>query len=151
MNSEKYLIETAKTVESAVTKAINKLECSRDEVDVEILDDGSKKKFMGLIKRPVTVKVGIKKDITNVKLIVENLLSLMGINGKVFERKEGSTNVLKILTAGYDGLLIGKGGKTLDALQYIVTRMAKKSGISAPFYITVGDYKRAFEKHNGSR
>jgi predicted RNA-binding protein Jag len=74
---------------------------------------------------------------------MEKLLSLMGIEGQVFEVKEGSRNLIKVYTAGYDGLLIGRGGRTLNALQYIVSRMARKAGIKLPFQIQIGDHKRS--------
>ncbi|MCK4233610.1 Jag N-terminal domain-containing protein [candidate division WOR-3 bacterium] len=142
MTTNGYCIETGKTVEEAVAKAIKNLECSKDEIKVEILDKGGKKKFLGLVKTPVTVKVSLKDDLSKVKTIIEDILSLMEIEGEIFETKVGSDNIIKIFTAGYDGLLIGKGGRTLNALQYLVSKMAKKSGINLSFYITVGNYKR---------
>ncbi len=143
MTPEKYFIETGKTIEEAISKIIKKLKCSRNEIEIEILDNGGGKKLLGLVRTPVTVKVALKDELAKIRSIIEDLLSLMKIEGEVFETKEGLTNILRIYTAGYDGLLIGKGGKTLNALQYIVSKMAKKSGINLPFYITVGDYKRS--------
>lgn len=143
MNPEEHCIETGKTVDEAVSKAIRTLGCRRNEVEVRVLDDGKKRKFLGLVKTPVTVRVMRTAELTKVKGMVETLLSLMKIEGQVFEVKEGSRNIIKIYTAGYDGLLIGKGGRTLNAFQYIVSRMAKKSGIKLPFQIQIGDHKKA--------
>ncbi len=143
MNPEEYRIETGRTVDEAVSKAVRALGCCRDEVKIEVLEKGGKRRFLGFVKSPASVKVTRSAGLTRVKTIVENLLSLMGIEGQVFEAKEGSRNLVKIYTAGYDGLLIGRGGKTLNALQHIVSRMARKAGIKLPFQIQIGDHKRA--------
>lgn len=146
MNPEEYLIETGKTVEEAISKAMKKLNCTKNEVEISILDKGGKKRFLGLLKTPVTVKISLKDNLAKIRNIIEEILSFMQIEGEIFEKRDGSKNILSIYTAGYDGLLIGKGGKTLDAIQYIVSKMAKKTGIDIPFYITVGDYKRPYNR-----
>ncbi|TET19781.1 MAG: KH domain-containing protein [Candidatus Cloacimonadota bacterium] len=141
MSSKEYCIETGKTVDEAVDKAIKNLACSRADVEVEIIDKG-KKGFLGIFSSPVTVRVSLQGGLSKVKTIIQDILVLMDIDGQVFEAKEGKINILRIYTAGYDGLLIGRGGKTLNALQHVVSRMARKSGIRLPFYIRVGDYKQ---------
>ncbi len=143
MNREEHRIETGKTVDEAVSKAIRLLGCCRDDVRVEVLDQGGKPRFLGMAKTPATVKVTRMPELTKIKVMVKELLSLMDIEGQVFEVKEGTRNVVKIYTAGYDGLLIGRGGRTLNALQYVVSRMAKKAGIRLPFKIQIGDHKKA--------
>lgn len=151
MNSDDYCIERGKTVEEAISKGIERLDCSKEDVDIEVLEEGGKRKFLGLVTTPATIKVTLKKELTKAKKIVENILNLMDIDGKVFEKKKGSSNILHIYTAGYDGLLIGRGGKTLSALQYIVSKIAKRSGIKLSFSITVGDYNQNAKKKHGSR
>lgn len=143
MNLEEHRIETGRTVDEAVSKAIRVLGCCRDDVKVEILDKGGKAKFLGLVKTPATVKVTRMPDLAKIKAMVEELLLLMDIEGQVFEVREGTRNIVKIYTAGYDGLLIGRGGRTLNALQYVVSRMARKAGIKLPFKIQIGDHKKA--------
>jgi spoIIIJ-associated protein len=143
MSPEEHCIETGRTVDEAVSKAIRTLGCCADEVKVEVLEDGGKRRLLGLIRTPVTVKVTRTGELTRVKEIVEQLLSLMQIEGQVFDVKEGSRNIVKVYTAGYDGLLIGRGGRTLNAIQYIVSRMAKKAGIKLHFQIQIGDRKKA--------
>jgi spoIIIJ-associated protein len=143
MNLQDHRVETGRTVDEAVSKAIQALGCCRDDVRVEILDKGGKRKFLGFVKTPATVRVTRTAELTKIKVIVEKLLSLMGIEGQVFEVKEGSRNLVKVYTAGYDGLLIVRGGRTLNALQYIVSRMARKAGIKLPFQIQIGDQKRS--------
>jgi predicted RNA-binding protein Jag len=142
MNPEDQRIETGKTVDEAVSRAVRALGCCRDDVRVEVLDKGGKPRFLGLARTPVTVRVSRTSELTKIKAMVEKLISLMGIEGQVFEVKEGSRNLVKIYTAGYDGLLIGRGGRTLNALQYIVFRMARKAGIKLSFQIQIGDHKR---------
>lgn len=143
MIQEEHRIETGRTVDEAVSKAIQAMGCCRDDVRIEVLDKGGKRGFLGFVKTPATVRVTRTGELAKIRAMVEELLSLMGIEGQVFEVKEGSRNLVKIYTAGYDGLLIGRGGRTLNALQYIISRMARKSGIRLPFKIQIGDHKKA--------
>jgi len=55
LTPEKYFIETGKTIEEAISKVIKKLKCSRNEIEIEILDNGGGKKLLGLVRTPITV------------------------------------------------------------------------------------------------
>lgn len=64
--------------------------------------------------------------------IVGEILKLMGMPSEIRIREEG---VLEIVGDG-SGLIIGKRGQTLDALQFIVNRIVNKSR-QEPIYITL--------------
>lgn len=66
------------------------------------------------------------------KNVVEEILKLMGMPSEVRIREEG---ILEIVGDG-SGLIIGKRGQTLDALQFIVNRIVNKSR-QEPVYITL--------------
>lgn len=59
-----YVIKTGKTVDEAVREAINELNITRDNAEIEVLDEGQKG-FLGLIgSKDATVKVWPKVDET---------------------------------------------------------------------------------------
>lgn len=69
-----YLIKTGKTVDEAVSEALTELNKTRDEVEVEIIEEASKG-FLGLIgNKEATVKVTVIKD---AKEIVREIFSDM--------------------------------------------------------------------------
>lgn len=73
-----------------------------------------------------------KEEMDKACRIVTELLSLMNISAKVSVRDE---NTIEMVGDG-SGLLIGKRGQTLDALQFIVNRILNKNR-EEPVYVTV--------------
>jgi spoIIIJ-associated protein len=84
-------------------------------------------------KRPAPVQQAVpREEMENACRIVTEILDLMNISAKVSERGE---NTIEVVGDG-SGLLIGKRGQTLDALQFIVNRMLNKNR-EEPVYVTV--------------
>ena len=73
-----------------------------------------------------------QESLNEVKDIVSDILKLMGMPSEVRVVEDG---MLEILGDG-SGLIIGKRGQTLDALQFIVNRIVNKSK-KEPVYITL--------------
>ncbi len=61
------------------------------------------------------------------KVFVEGLLSHMGLSFPVNVETNGDCAIITIEGDG-SGLLIGKGGQTLDAIQYITNKVLNKNG-----------------------
>jgi spoIIIJ-associated protein len=128
--------KTAKTVDLAVEEALKQLGAHRDEVEVEIIDAGSKG-LLGMGAKPAHVKVTAKFDPEKAaKSFIKDIGAAMGIMIGV------ETNVndrqLDITLSGENmGILIGKRGQTLDALQYLVSLAVNKG--TAPYFNVVID------------
>ncbi len=116
--------QEARTVEEAVDLALKKLNISRDQAEITVLDEGSKGLF-GLIgnknarvevkHRPDPVKVGhefLEKVFSSTTLSVEV---------EVVEKETNDEQVLYNLRSPDLGIVIGHRGETLDALQYITS------------------------------
>ena len=121
------LEKSAKTVDEAVTDALVELGLTSDQVDVEILDEGSKG-LLGLFGSKLA-KVRVTKKV-NLKDIAENFLSdllkAMDISSKITLTEEDK-NTLSINLEGEEmGVLIGKRGQTLDAVQYLTSLVVNK-------------------------
>ncbi len=120
----KYIIKSAKTVEEATQEALTELNLTREEVEVEVLEE-AKNGFLGLIgSRDGKVKVTEIKNIEKLsKEFLEKIILSMDLQASIEIEKRG--NVLDIDIVGIDpeekGIIIGKRGNTLDAMQYLLS------------------------------
>lgn len=119
--------KSAKSVELAVQEALSELGITRDDAEIEVLEEGAKG-FLGLGAKDATVRV-TKKTPDVAKLAVDFLTDVtkaMGLD-VAFETELTDGNALKIEMSGEKmGLLIGKRGDTLNALQYLTSMAVNK-------------------------
>jgi spoIIIJ-associated protein len=149
---------SAKTVEEATQKALTQLNVGLDEVEVTVLNAG-KGGILGLGSEDarILVKLLIPKnsEVSEVeeisKDVLDNLLAKMGIEAKISIEKprtlpaeEGEAEPVVINIIGDDlGILIGRRGQTLDALQYFVRLItSRKTKSRTPIMIDVEGYKK---------
>lgn len=139
------------TIDEAIENALRILGVERDKVTVDILAEGTKG-FLGIGTKKARVRASLRKilagekeenrgerhpsneekfpeeEIKEVvqkgKEVLTEILRLMGVNATI-EVKTGETGEAIILDIHGDkgGLLIGRRGQTLEALQYLVTRI----------------------------
>ena len=126
MNRE--VIATGRKVDEELDKAYEQLGISRDEAQFEILDL-PKKGFLGLGASPAKVRVFI--EVSKALCAVDYLQSIfhqMGLDQVQIDVTE-TENCANITLSG-DGLgvLIGRRGETLDALQYLTSLYVNKGG-----------------------
>lgn len=134
-----------KTTEDAIEAACKKLNLSRDELNVEILEPGSAGIFGLVGGRKAKIRVSLlhektpektpektdsdtpdENDVTVAKEALEKLLGLIPIEATVTAGRQDGRITLSI-EGDSSGLLIGRRGRTLDALQYIVNKIANKA------------------------
>ena len=71
----KVIEMTGKTVEEALNHALNELKLTKDKVDVEIIDEGSKGLFNLIGTKPAKIKVTTKPDsLDDAKTFLVNVL-----------------------------------------------------------------------------
>jgi spoIIIJ-associated protein len=81
-------------------------------------------------------------DADRTREIVEGILSAMRIDGAVSVEKDGSGTRVQVRTEASDGLLIGRHGQTLLALEHIAHRILTKARDDRPVVpIDVGGYR----------
>jgi len=136
-----------KNVEEAITKGLERLGVSRDEIEYEVLDGGSNGVFGLIGTKPAKVVVRRKSADGEVgSKIVEmtnDLLRLMGSGGAVTTRLEDDIHRVDIETSGVDGLLIGKKGESLEDIGHLLRRMVgKQLKKSVRMDVDVGGYKK---------
>ncbi|MFJ8528937.1 RNA-binding cell elongation regulator Jag/EloR [Bacillus sp. NPDC094106] len=122
-------IITAKgqTVELAVQDALRQLKVPKDQVDIQIIDEG-KRGFLGLIgNRPAVVEVVVKKDpIQEAEQYLQSVVQSMGVDVVITKTVKGR-EVEFTISGENVGVLIGKRGHTLNSLQYLTKLVANRS------------------------
>lgn len=121
----------AKTMEEALTKASEQLGRSRDELEVEVISENSNKLFGIIGGSRVKIKASIREprpeECTQLaKEVLENILYRFGVSTAVEVTEDSECINLEIKSDG-SGILIGRKGQTLDALQYLVNKIARRS------------------------
>lgn len=146
-----YVEAEGNTIDEAIKNALKTLGVERDKVTVDILAEG-KRGILGIGAKKARVRASLRKSLfaeeeqkrgeqhpaqeerpsrdkiaaigQKGKEVLGEILTLMGVNAAV-EIKLGETEMEIILNIQGDsgGLLIGRRGQTLDALQYLLTRI----------------------------
>ncbi|WP_101841854.1 RNA-binding cell elongation regulator Jag/EloR [Halobacillus sp. Marseille-P3879] len=115
----KQLTATGTTVEEAVQSALEQLQTSKDQVNVEVIDEG-KKGFFGVFgTKPAIVKVAIQKDpVQDAESFILEVAEQMGAPVQVKSETSGREIFIE-MTGEKIAMLIGKRGQTLNSLQYL--------------------------------
>lgn len=126
--------KTGKTVDEAVIEALKILNATINEVEINVLEQGSKGIF-GFGSKPARVLVKkIFDPISISKNFLREIFASMNMVVEV-EAELVDNKQLNINLKGEDmGVIIGKRGQTLDSLQYLVNLVVNKSDAS---YISV--------------
>jgi len=123
-----YIIKESETVEKAVSMALEELKADINEVEIDILQNPTTG-FLGLMSKDAKVKVSIiNGPKEKASKFLDLLLKKMNIDCDY--KMEFDNDTLDIVVNNIDGkekgILIGKRGKNLDSLQYILSLIVNK-------------------------
>ncbi len=122
----KKVVATAKTIDDAVEKALKELNVSRDRVSVRILEEPSKGLFGLIGSREAKVEVEFVYDpIDEGRRFLADVLTKMKVEATIETRPQEEGYLFDIVGKNL-GLIIGRRGQTLDALQYLVNVVANR-------------------------
>lgn len=119
-----------KTVEEAIAVACQTLELPRERLEIEIVARESSGIFgiFGSKKAKIRVtpkEAPIQSTVQQAKNILTRILEHVHVPTVVEAESSGDQITLNIISNG-SGLLIGKRGKTLQALQYLVSKICQR-------------------------
>ena len=140
------LVETeGENIDDAIQNALKLLGVSRDKITVDIITEG-RKGILGFGAQKARVRAQLRKPplgqtpepeatrepaplsveaaalAEKAETALREILRLMGVKATLEVRTSGDETTLQI-HAENSGLLIGRKGQTLEALQYLVTRI----------------------------
>lgn len=132
-----------KTIEEAINKACAELNAPREDLEIEVLSNGSSG-FLGLVgaKKALiraTLKSSTEKSPSldpasasssdslaeKAQKTLKEILSFLGMEAKIQIKDEPDRLRISFKGDG-SGLLIGRQGQTLDALEYLVNKIVHK-------------------------
>lgn len=123
----KELEVSGRTVEDALRSALLRLGVSREEVDYEVIDEGSKGLFGIFGARTAKIRVVVKQNPVDklVKFLKEVTIAMgLLIDVEVSVKEQTISANIKGENLG---VLIGRRGETLDALQYLSNLVVNKN------------------------
>lgn len=148
-------VMSGKTVEEAIEVALKELDASREGVEVEILSRG-KSGFLGIGSEPARVRVkkipssqgaaSLAMDVVNTILSGAGVKTLTTLRS-AYDSQAGGPVI--DITGDDSGLLIGRRGETLRALQYLVN-LVVKNNIPEENLRVVLDIERYRERRHNS-
>ncbi|MEN0651300.1 RNA-binding cell elongation regulator Jag/EloR [Caldifermentibacillus hisashii] len=115
----KELTATGQTVEEAIEKGISQLKVSREKVDIKVIDEGKKGIFGIFGSRLAIVKLTVNVDpVMEAKQFLSDVCKQMDVEVNIESTIDGKYVYFQ-LNSDKTGLLIGKRGQTLNALQIL--------------------------------
>jgi spoIIIJ-associated protein len=163
------------TIEKAIENALKLLGVEREKITVDILSEG-KKGILGFGSQKARILATLRKSAIDLrasesepapvkeqplvaaeaaamgqkaKEVLAEILNLMGISAEVELRVGEKTDETVVeIRAENSGLLIGRKGQTLEALQYLVSRIAgERGGMEGPHIVVdIENYRQRRRK-----
>jgi len=158
------------TIDAAIESALKLLGVGRDKITVDIVAEG-RKGILGFGAQKAKIRASLRKSAVDLatteverpvvestapavdaSVVVEkatsvltDILRLMGFTASVEQKTthdNGEETILQI-KADNSGLLIGRKGQTLEALQYLVTRIAgeRQGGDGPHIVVDIENYR----------
>lgn len=121
------IIASGKTIEDAVKNGLAQLKVTEDRVNVVVIEQPTKG-FLGLIgakeaKVELELMIDAKEE---AERFIRDVAQAMGLSVELTWNQSKEGLLLSISCNGDLGMIIGRRGQTLDALQYLVTIVANR-------------------------
>ncbi len=122
-----WLEVTGRNVEEAIEEACRRFNVSKVDLKTEVLEEGSKG-FLGIGSKPSKVKISLKPQavVPFAEGVLSRLLRAMSLPDKVKSQKDSDGNPVLNIQGPSSGTLIGRHGHTLEAMQYLVSKVVQR-------------------------
>lgn len=125
----KSVIKVGKTVDEAIEQALIELDANRNDVSIEVIEEPSRGIFGLIGVRDAKVKVSLTFDpIELADNFISKILTSMDIKGvNIITKEKENLNIdITDISSTDMGIIIGKRGNTLDAIQYLLSLAINK-------------------------
>lgn len=123
----KEITVSGKSIDEAVAQALEQLETTKENVEINVIEE-PKKGFLGIIgTKPARVQVVAKPNpIREALVYLETVLEQMGLKAKISINKISERSCDCEIKSEQIAVIIGKRGQTLNALQDLTNLVANK-------------------------
>jgi spoIIIJ-associated protein len=155
---ETYEFE-GKNTEEAIQNASRELDLPVEEFNIDVIEPGSAGIFGLVGGKKAKIRVTVKSapepeapeaeeggDAKVAQEVLQKILSLIPVDASVEGRQQEEGRINLTIKGDQSGLLIGRKGKTLDALQFLVNKIVNKTlDKKVDVVIDSEDYRRRRE------
>lgn len=129
------------TVDEAIEAALAELGVGRESVGVEVLEEGSRG-FLGISAAKARVRVTVTETQgRQAAEFVSEVMDKMGATGDIEVVEDDETITINV-SGPSAGLLIGKRGETLAAIQTIAGVVLRRNDIKKKLVLDIEDYRK---------
>jgi spoIIIJ-associated protein len=130
------------TIDEAIANALSMLRVAREQVEIEILANATRG-VLGFGGKPARVRATVRESLglpvsrgpraMRAQEMLAEILRHMGADCTVERRPDPEPGIVALAVHGSDsGLVIGRHGQTLDALEYVLNRIVARGEDGAP-------------------
>lgn len=138
------LIVSATSEEEAVAEVLKRLGVPREGVEYEVTTESDEELLPGA-KPQVEVRAWIRSEYVadQAEKHLRGILDCMGIEYEIDRDIQDRIVHLDVMAGKDSSILIGRDGQNLGALQYLINRMALRTGREAPMVVVdIQGYRR---------
>ena len=144
---DEFVEFSGKNVDEAIARACEHFQTDRDQLEIEIVTGGSSGIFGLVGVKKARIKAKKRNNLRDLELlikdIVANLIKPMSHNPEILIDLQSEPILVTIIDQENSGLIIGRDGQTIAALQYVANRIiAKKWPGTSRIQLDTGDYRQ---------
>jgi spoIIIJ-associated protein len=138
MKMDEHIEEFGKNIEDATRKALERINATREQVIIEILNGEEEQNILGGVRIKVT-PLDLRKD--SAEKFIDKILDNFNIKAEKIWGEKDNNPIIKLY--GKDmGIIIGNKGRTLEAIQLLMSIIANKNSlIKGKIFLDIEDYK----------
>lgn len=134
-----YIEEVGKDIEEATKRALERMNVARDQVLIEIIDDKTKENEGDEVRIRVT-PVDLRKK--NAEEFINKMMESFKIKVEIVWEEKYDVPIMR-LYGDEMGIIIGNKGKTLEAIQILMSIIANKNSlVKGKIYLDIEDYRK---------
>lgn len=134
-----YIEEVGKDIEEATKRALERMNATRDQVLIEIIDNKTKENENDEVRVRVT-PVDLRKN--NAEEFINKIMESFKIKAEIVWEEKDDIPIMR-LYGDEMGIIIGNKGKTLEALQVLMSIIANKNSlVKGIIILDIEDYRK---------